>query len=386
MTFGSLFSGIEAASVAWEPLGWKPAWFAEIDPFPAAVLAHRWPDVPNLGDVGAPDFIARALGPVDLIVGGPPCQAFSVAGLRRSLADDRGNLTLRFVEIVRAIDPKFVVWENVPGVLNTQDNAFGHLLAGLVGADAPLVSTLERGRWPDAGLAAGPERTVAWRVLNAQYFGLAQRRRRVFLVGVRSGDRPHPGQILFEPEGVPRHSPPSQEAGAKNAQALTGRLGVVGTLTACGKGGRKHGWGPTAQDYVNWLAVVVNARQDPIVSVDRSGPLGAKDTGHAVAVSLRGREGGATTELGGDVSPSIRASQGGGDKPHVLTGLAVRRLTPRECERLMGFPDDYTRIPWRGKLAEDCPDGPRYKALGNSIAVPVLQWIGKRIKKMVETA
>ena len=194
--FGSVCSGIEAASVAWNPLGWEAAWFSEIEPFPCAVLKHHYPDVPNLGDMTT--LTARILsGDVeapDVFCGGTPCQAFSVAGLRKSLADARGNLSLVFCEIANAIDsvrtvqrkrPVTVFWENVPGVLSTQDNAFGCFLAALVGGDIP--ATTEAGRWPDAGFLVGPQRIAAWRVLDAQYFGLAQRRRRVFVVASAVG-------------------------------------------------------------------------------------------------------------------------------------------------------------------------------------------------------
>lgn len=191
LRFGSVCSGIEAASVAWNPLGWEAAWFSEIEPFPCAVLAHRFPDVPNLGDMTTlPQRILDGeIEAPDLLCGGTPCQAFSVAGKRRSLDDARGNLSLVFCQIADAIhsartrlrkSSPIVFWENVPGVLNTKDNAFGCFLAELIGADAPLSSGSVR--WPCAGLVAGPKRKVAWRVLDAQHFGVPQRRRRVFVV------------------------------------------------------------------------------------------------------------------------------------------------------------------------------------------------------------
>ena len=194
LVYGSVCSGIEAATVAWEPLGWRPAFFAEIEPFPSAVLAHRHPAIPNLGDMTAIDGRAWR-GRIDVLVGGTPCQAFSVAGLRRSLDDKRGNLALRFVELADACQPGWIVWENVPGVLSTRDNAFGCFLGGLAGEDGPLEPP--GGKWADAGVVLGPARAVAWRVLDAQYFGLAQRRRRVFVVA-GAGDRADPAQVLFE--------------------------------------------------------------------------------------------------------------------------------------------------------------------------------------------
>jgi DNA (cytosine-5)-methyltransferase 1 len=229
MKFGSVCSGIEAASVAWHPLGWQAAWLSEIEPFPSAVLAHHYPDVPNLGDMTAlPERIASGeVEAPDLFCGGTPCQAFSVAGLRRSLDDDRGNLSLTFCEIANAIDtrrldaglvPAIIFWENVPGVLNTKDNAFGCFLGALAGEDAPLEPAGER--WTNAGCVYGPERTIAWRVLDAQYFGVAQRRRRVFVVASARDDF-DPAAVLFESEGVRRDTAPRREAGERIAPCVT---------------------------------------------------------------------------------------------------------------------------------------------------------------------
>ncbi|HFO0272945.1 TPA: DNA (cytosine-5-)-methyltransferase [Enterobacter asburiae] len=220
VSYGSVCSGIEAASVAWHCLGWQPAWFAEIDKFPSAVLAYRWPDVSNLGDMTQIAAAIRAgkIEAPDVLVGGTPCQAFSVAGLRNGLADERGQLTLAFVELVNAIDekrreqgkpPVTVVWENVPGVFSSKDNAFGCFLAGLAGESCALESPGKR--WSNAGYVLGPERAIAWRVLDAQFFGVAQRRRRVFVVATARGDI-DPAKILFESEGLRRNSPPRREA------------------------------------------------------------------------------------------------------------------------------------------------------------------------------
>jgi len=223
MKYISFCSGIEAASQAWESLGWEPVAFCEIDKFPSRVLAHRYPSVPNLGDFTKVDWSQWS---ADICVGGTPCQAFSVAGLRKSLSDERGNLSLEFIRAVNIIRPRFVVWENVPGVLSTPDNAFGCFLAGLVGCEEPIV--FEQG-WPNAGVVNGPIRRCAWRVLDAQYFGLAQRRRRVFVVA-SSGDGPHPAEILFEWEGLRRDSPPSREAGEGAAGGAYD--GITGSLCA----------------------------------------------------------------------------------------------------------------------------------------------------------
>ena len=441
LKFGSVCSGIEAASVAWHPLGWRAAWLAEIEPFPSAVLAHHYPDVPNLGDMTAlPGRIASGeIEAPDIFCGGTPCQAFSVAGLRKSLDDARGNLSLTFCEIANAIDtvrtergeqPAIIFWENVPGVLNTKDNAFGCFLGALAGEDDPLVAP--GGKWTNAGCVYGPQRAVAWRVLDAQYFGVAQRRRRVFVVASAQNDF-DPAAVLFEWDGVRRDSAPSREAGKEPAAGTlrstdggcdfdhiraghavafggnnqSGPIDVATARNACASAsasGRMdfetetflvqpthtlRGEGFDASEdgtgrSTPLVPVAFHPTQDPISNIDgTTHALGCGSSGGqasvAVAVALRGREGGATAELGDEVQNCLRASSGGGDKPHMLTAMQVRRLTPVECERLQGFPDNYTAIPWRKKPASECPDGPRYKALGNSWAVPNVNWIGRRI-------
>ena len=392
LVYGSVCSGIEAATVAWAPLGWRPAFVAEIEPFPCAVLAHHYPATPNLGDMTAIDGAAWR-GRIDVLVGGTPCQAFSVAGYRRSLDDARGNLTLRFVDLADAIDPAFVLWENVPGVLSTRDNAFGCLLGGLAGEDGPLVAP--GGRWTDAGVVSGPARTVAWRVLDAQYFGLAQRRRRVFVVAGARG-RGDPTQVLFERQCMRRDSPPGREA----------EQGVAGTLA----GGARRRGGFSFDDLP--LAFGGNNTSGPIdiaTAVNACASASGRmdfETETFVTHALRGEGFDASEDgsgrgtplvpvafdckAGGDIAagviaPTLRAMNAvgrdnAGGQLAVHHHLGVRRLTPRECERLQGFPDDYTRIPWRGRPADRCPDGPRYRALGNSFAVPVVRWIGCRIQ------
>lgn len=456
LRFLSVCSGIEAASVAWHPLGWKAVAFSEIEKFPSAVLKHHYPDVPNLGDFTKID--TKTLGRVDILAGGTPCQAFSVAGLRLSLADVRGNLSLEFVRLAHELAAnnglRNVVWENVVGVLSTKDNAFGCFLAGLVGADSAIESP-RRGKWARHGMVSGPKGRAAWAVKDGQFFGVAQRRRRVLVVA-DFGNGADPAAVLFEPESVFRDTPPSREAGKDIAPTISARtkggggLGtdfdldgglVAGALTSGnGPGG---GWriGPdeaaanhivthapeiarcvatregSSQDYETTTMVAVGVTGDIAHTLKAEGADASEDgTGRgtpivAQSVAIRGRDGGATAELGGDIATALRASQGGGDKPHVLatrdvagaitsnygkqldnsdTALgpnvaihhsAVRRLTPVECERLQGFPDSYTDIPWRGK--PNSPDGPRYKALGNSWAVPKFVWLGKRIQQFM---
>jgi DNA (cytosine-5)-methyltransferase 1 len=492
--FLSLFSGIEAASAAWLPLGWQCVGVAEIEPFACAVLASRYPDVPNLGDVLAPDFLQRAsaLRP-DVLVGGPPCQDFSIAGLRAGLDGARGNLSLRWVEVVRAIRPTYAVTENVPGWLSVnRGHAFGAFLAGLVGHDTALVPPKScGGRWTDAGMVDGPDGRVAWRILDAQYFGLAQRRRRVFAVHCPRGGA-DPAAVLFEPAGLCRDTPARGEAregvtGTLSSRATAGGgLGtdfdcsgglVANTLRVPSNGATWRGDGADNLVTHSLRADGFDASEDgtgrgtPLVPVawalgshvgaadgdqtNRShaagGPVGsgiseelsyALRGGRAQSVALRGRgeshdleyrqDGIANAVLtpnGGragigvgavafpanlsgtqcasaeDIAPALGAenptavafnarqvtsktnrsrcepgqpigtldTDGG---MHVATTAAVRRLTPVECSRLQGFPDDYLDIQYRGRPAAD---GNKYRALGNSMAVPCVRWIGRAI-------
>ena len=475
MIYATVCSGIDAPAVAWKPLGWTQAFSSDIEPFPNAVRAHHDPDVPNYGDMTKfrewPDH-----DDLGLICAGTPCQAFSVAGLRKGLDDPRGNLTLVFLGILDRYRPEWVVWENVPGVLSIDGGrVFGTFLGGL------------------GQLGYG----FAYRVLDAQYFGVPQRRRRVFVVG-HLGDWRRAAAVLFERSSMRGDSPPrrtteqgaaaTSTSGAANGGPAHGQRSgharesnlipqVAPTMRAGGnrtggdrppgtdvdtcdslipvphadlspalkardsKGPSSDGDGDGAilvpmvahslraevrtmdvagalaaepgakqQTYIAFsskdhgadasdiaptlrsmnsrasnqngggqVVVAFHNRQDPDVSGSITHPIGAKDNG--LGVALRGREGGATAELGDDVGHALRASSGGGDKPHVLSDMQVRRLTPRECERLQGFPDNYTLITVRGKPAAD---GPRYKALGNSMAVPVMRWIGERVQMVEE--
>lgn len=402
MRYGSVCSGIEAATVAWHPLGWEPAWFCEIDPFPSAVLRHHYPEVPNHGDFTKLERPAA----IDLLVGGTPCQDFSVAGLRAGIDGERGQLTLEFLRLVQRTEPRWLVWENVPGVLSANGGrAFGSFVGGLA----------------ECGYG------FAWRVLDAQYVrvdgypgAVPQRRRRVFVVACAGGRADRAGEVLFEREGMSRHPPTriharegasagaARRAGARFwndsdvAEALTctsdlqrmpekGRMQMVVQPVAFAQNQVGE---VRVNDVTNTLntnsnasgrntpmvmePVAFDARQsDVLVFGDKSGPL---DTdGHSVAVCVTGDR---THALKAEGSDGSEDGTGRGN-PIVNAGMSVRRLTPVECERLQGFPDDYTRIPWRGKPAEDCPDGLRYRALGNSMACNVMRWIGRRIE-MVE--
>lgn len=445
MIYGSICSGIEAATVAWEPLGWKAAWFSEIEAFPSAVLAERWPEVVNLGDMTKIAAAVRA-GEVqapDLMVGGTPCQAFSIAGLRNGLSDARGQLTLSYVELANAIDDKRIehgeeeaifVWENVPGVLTSHDNAFGCFLAGLAGESCELKPS--GGKWTHSGCVYGPQRTIAWIVKDAQYFGVAQRRKRVFVVAsARKGF--DPGQVLFESEGVRRDTPLSREPQTSVA-ALTARgVGTCGADDNQAQAGRllAFGGGNTGGniDVAACLTAkgqridfevetfAVHGTQDPDTNLELAHTLGRNHGQENACIAFSYKDHGA--DASEDLSPTLRAgnsdnsnanggqppaiayafkpgqgakargigfaeeqsptltsaSSGTNLTPAVMHGVSVRRLMPVECERLQGFPDNHTQISWRGKEATKCPDGPRYRAIGNSMAVPVMRWIGERI-------
>lgn len=542
----SIFSGVEAATLAWKPLGWEPVAFSEIEPFPCAVLAERWPDVPNLGDITKIDWKEEIDGAIDLVVGGSPCQSFSVAGKREGLKGASG-LMFEYIRCVQELRPRWFLWENVPGALTSEDGgAFGQLLREM----------------DELGYS------LAWRVLDAQFFGVAQRRRRLFLVGHLGAESP--AEVLFEPDclsGNPQSSrekrkelarragrsaacagfkysaaPRANTIGYAEEQANTltadwhapavlplsgtgqhymamSQYGteVAGCLTArgdsspcadrgqnivCMTGTQAHCHisdeiagcltahmgkddapvvvdGTNTQTYVcetahsgsNGLGVgmsdvfptldtssghAVWARENSVLSPfgfaqnvrnevrivgdgTISGALaanpGMKQTTFVCTggtypineqVATRDKKLGRGTALGigadGDSAFALMANHphmvaaGSGSEPIAMGDLnahtaicrnvcptlkcggdgamvasetadkimeanpmLVRRLTPLECERLQGFPDGHTLIGWKGKPAEECPDGPRYKAIGNSMAVPVMRWIGKRI-------
>lgn len=382
MKYLSVCSGIEAASVAWESLGWEPVAFSEIEPFPSAVLAERFPGVPNLGDMTR--YEQWNIPAINLLVGGTPCQAFSVAGKRGSLADDRGNLCLTFCRMADHFKPKWVLWENVPGVLSTPDNAFGCFLGALCGADAPVIPPGGGRKHPNSGVVAGPKRTVAWRVLDAQWHRVPQRRKRVFVLAVAgAGNWASADALLPVGERVPGNLEACRKAWKKAAGNAGSRFEgshwdggrVHPTLLA-----HKSGVGMSDQEIFRQRGAYLVPDVDPSVTTKwAKGTAGGKTPGGCciqgdIAAGRRGAQHG--MGVCEDVSFSLLTSS-----PHcVAYNYVVRRLTPRECERLQGFPDDWTLIQWRGKPAADCPDSHRYKAVGNSMAVPVMWYIGRRIQ------
>lgn len=361
MKYLSVCSGIEAASVAWEPLGFTPVAFSEIEAFPSAVLNHRYPATPNLGDMTKYAQWNLSAKP-DILVGGTPCQSFSVAGLRGGIADPRGSLMLTYIAIANRHDPGFIVWENVPGVLSSKDNAFGCFLGALCGEGSPLQPA--GGKWSNAGYVAGPQRNVAWRIFDAQWFGVAQRRRRVFVVGCPV-DGADPTEVLFEREGVQRHSPPSRAKRQDAAPDAGASLEGGGGSSHWDDDGNPH---PTLNR--GGMGQIGYSNQE--IFSQRGGGLAkgfrleafGKYADDETASTMKRRDYKDATDLVVDEQP------------------AVRRLLPVEAERLQGFPDGWTDVPFRNKPASD---GHRYKALGNSMAVPCMAWIGKRISQLTTT-
>ena len=301
MNYLSVCSGIEAATVAWHEMGWNPLAFSEIEKFPSQVLAHHYPNVPNLGDMTKFKEWDFGTNRLDLLVGGTPCQSFLVAGLRKGLDDPRGNLALTYAAILDKFRPKWCIWENVPGVLSSNKGRdFGAFLGALV------------------ELGYG----FAYRVLDAQNFGVAQRRRRVFVVGCL-GSWESAAKVLFESESLSGNIKQSGPQGIGVSDSNT-----MYTLT--------------------------------------------KTDVHAVFCDTY------NGTIQGNVAATMTADMAGPTHsgPKIMQNMAVRRLTEIECERLQGFPDNYTNI------KENCPSGARYKALGNSMAVPVMKWIGQRIQQV----
>ena len=442
MKYLSVCSGVEAATVAWHPLGWDPIGYAEIETFPSAVLSHHYPTVPNLGDITKYKEW-NTNGTVELLVGGTPCQAFSVAGLRKGLEDPRGNLTLVYTGILDRFKPKWFVWENVPGVLSSSGGRdFGSFLGAV------------------AELGYG----FSYRVLDAQYFGVPQRRRRVFVVGCL-GDWVSASKVLFEPDCLSRNTEESRKTRERTSspasssvrgnietfnrqshsqfgvdplastvkardhkqftdlvvyethpadsrvremgdvcQTVTSRWGTGGgnvpialqDVSGRNKAQNGRGWNDEGVSYTLDAAatqgVAYSIREDAIAGNFSATPLTVTPALQALRPSVQSHH--AQTfiaqavdvynqNIDGDVTATITRAVGGSNTsgPKIMQSMAVRRLTPVECERLQGFPDNYTNIPWRGK--PESPDSLRYKAMGNSMAVPCMKWIGKRIE-MVE--
>ena len=505
---------MEAASVAWEPLGWKAVGFSEIEPFPCAVLAHRFPNTPNYGSLTEYQSWPLSIGDVDLLCGGTPCQSYSVAGKRGGLNDPRGQLMLSFLDLAAKLQPKWILWENVPGVLSSgqpRGADFATFLQGLV----------ERGYgW-------------AYRVLDAQYVGrcrmhsqgsgwdaVPQRRRRVFVVACRgTGGWESAASVLLKPESLCWHPAPRRKKGQTTAADAGASVEAGGgcwwdggqvsqTLDAvlqkgqtmpeknrfpavlqpkshweggevhptlnqsakgCGSPGysnqkifsqqggglvpvpfRKSKRACSTTDNETWVEAdasntlnnfdlgdtrTTHAVVEPVAIQgtiigrgENAGPqgTGATDGGpmftltktdihgvchhmpgsvaptvtssgppysrtgnervEAEALAITFQPGNLRREAGADPSTTtttttLKASAGD-QMPHIATPMAVRRLTPTECERLQGFPDNWSQIPWKGKPADQCPDGPRYKACGNSMAVPVMRWIGEQIARV----
>ena len=431
MKYLSVCSGMEAASVAWHPLGWTPVGFSEIEPFPCAILKHRFPNTPNHGSLTEYKSWPVEPGAIDLLVGGTPCQSFSVAGLRKGLDDPRGNLALVFLGLADKLKPRWIVWENVPGVLSSAGGRdFGAFLGALV------------------ELGYG----FAYRVLDAQHFGVPQRRRRVFVVACL-GDWRAPAEVLLESDCVRRDIKKGRAkgqgvaAGAEGGVDADGLQRTVGTLCADTHPGAYSGqdaytgrlipshWEggdihPTLNQahnigspgYSNQeLFSQKGAGLVPAIPIHdqatrHSGKRGDKQDGkgngfgigqpgdpmntltqgdkHAVATvysfdSLASNSMKSSNPISGcrevDLSKTIDTTNPCPSKNQGGLGIlqtppmAVRRLTPVECERLQGFPDNWSRISWKGKPEDQCPDGPRYKACGNSMAVPCMFWIGNRI-------
>ena len=361
MRYLSLFSGIEAASVAWMPLGWEPVGFSENASFPAAVLKAHYRSIPNFGDIRTIDWRKheQCLS-ADIIVGGSPCQSFSFAGTRTGLRGSSG-LMWEYVRAVRKIRPRWLLWENVPGALSSsRGEDFRCLLQSL----------------DDLGYG------LAWRVLDAQYFGVAQRRRRLYLVGSLGDERA--GEVLFERESLRWDYPTCREERKIIAERMRGSIGdkdqeysSPGCAESCsvsGNGGRNLQESSGNADILQGC----ESCSEPAVyeiSGNAIGRVSRINGGHHLGVCNPDSTGAYTLTATDRHAVCIPCPQ------HVdreCGSPIVRYLTPVEYERLQGFPDGWTDVPYRGH--DHAPDSSRYKALGNSMAVPVMRWIGQRIQ------
>lgn len=381
MRYASVCSGVEAASLAWETLGWKPVFFSEIEPFPCEVLRQRFPDVPNVGDMTKIDGEKYA-GTVDLLVGGTPCQGFSVAGKQRGLDDERSGLAMAYVRLLETMRPRWFIWENVPGALSTNGG-------------------MDFKRFIEAIDAVGYN--VAWRVLDAQYVrvdgfpgAVPQRRRRLFAVG-HSGDWRHPAKVLFEPSGVLGDHPPVRRPWREASSSSSENAGGSGRESAFWDGGQVSGTLTTrthdnTRPEVGYCSIITetypidskNATRRPDSPYGNNNVTGGNNLPvvHCIAENIIGRK----PENGGNgkgFQENLSYTLDTAGVHGVCVRSFARKLTPLECERPMGFPDNWTRISWRGKPPEECPDNHRYRACGNSMCVNVMRWIGNRID-MVE--
>lgn len=376
MRYLSVCSGIEAATVAWHPLGWEAAAYSEIEPFPSAVLAHHYPDVQNLGDMTKyKEWDSGRIGAVDVLVGGTPCQSFSIAGLRKGLEDPRGSLMLTYLGIAASYRPRWIVWENVPGVLSSNGGRdFGAFLGALghLGYE-----------W-------------SYRVLDAQWFGLAQRRKRVFVVA-NLGNTEYSKKVFFNQESLRRDITSSEFKRKEIARTIKVGIGICDVH--CMSSGQANA------EVTENICPTLNCLHEAPIVVDPCKAFYASDARKKGTVDLHDQVKTLTSSTNrGDTEPcvlvfpstmsgtqrataeNLSCSLGSKNPTAITQSMQVRRLTPRECERLQGFSDDYTSIPWRRKPAGNCPDGPRYKAIGNSMAVPVMHWIGRRIAEVDRNA
>ncbi len=437
MRYLSLCSGIEAATVAWAPLGWTPVAFADNDHYCRAFLEHTYPTVPNLGDLATiTDEVLETLGPVDIIVGGTPCQDLSIAGQRKGLKGSRSALFFEYVRIVHATrrlcGARFALWENVPGALSNQR---GRDFAVVVSELAGHRFEPPNDGWGNEGLALGSRGLVEWGVLDAQWFGLAQRRERLFAL-VDFGNWQGRAPVLLEPEGLRGDSPPSRAPGSRTAGTLT--PSALGGSSACGGDGRDgnlvvapdvaaplphgghpgsntpgrrkeddenivagpllsntggHGWRTGAEEAAG-NHYVVDEVAEPITSHNARNATHAGNNARPRNVvacfdetQITHRENRSTcapdtAALAATARPPSIATAGDGS-----SSAQVRRLTPTECERLMGVPDGYTRIPYRPRRRRQlrpASDTVRYSALGNSIATTQLQWIGRKLEEVLK--
>ena len=415
MRYLSVCSGIEAATQAWHPLGWTPVAFSEIEPFPSAVLANHYPHVPNWGDMTK--FEDWPDEPIDLLCGGTPCQDYSVAGQRLGMAGARGQLTLTFVEIAARYRPDWLVWENVPGVLSSNGGRdFARFLGELTGQSIEAPD----GGWSNSGIVSGVGDAygISYRVLDAQYirtrrfpFAVPQRRRRVWVVGYL-GDWRRAAAVLFDRESLSGHPAPRREAGKRPAAGITASTGgcsgkddPAGRVICANSGDVGYCLTASSQNSLDAETETLMVTPHPITLMQRgrddgpsierrqdgtANPLLTPNGGRAgmgvgcvaapVAFDLTQITSAANRSIPQPVSPTMAKAS----NLHAVMPWAVRRLTPRECERLQGFPDDFTAIPWRKKPEDQCPDGPRYRALGNSMAVNCMEWLGERIQ-LVDT-